>query len=425
MVLMVSWAACAQPVVEYVHRDDGAFTWKKTGEEQLPPNLRAVHFEMVSQTWQDLTWTHRVMLIMPQQMIDPQTALLLITGGMPGRQELTAMSMVVNMLGSPVVILGDIPNQPLYDGLREDALISHTFVRFLATGDANWPLLFPMTKAAIRCMDMIEAYTANEWERPVRDFVATGASKRGWTTWFTGVIADPRLRGIVPMVYDNLDLPAQMRHQIAAWGDYSPMIRDYTEKGLPDLLTTDEGRRLGSIVDPYTYRSRVGMPKLTITGTNDPYWPLDAANLYFDAFPGENFILYVPNSGHGLDDLLRVVNAQAGFFKAVTGRIPLPEPSWRWDAGRHLRLHITAGENVSQVLQWTAFSPTRDFRQAKWTMRHVAEHNGVYTCRLAYPTAGYAAIFGEITYDADGHPFPLSTNVCIVGPNGVVQAGVN
>ena len=44
-------------------------------------------------------------------------------------------------------------------------------------------------------------------------------------------------------------------------------------------------------------------PKLLLLGTNDRYWPLDALNVYWDGLPGDKYVTYVPNNGHGLKDL--------------------------------------------------------------------------------------------------------------------------
>jgi len=411
--LLMAAGAWAQPIVDYVDAPDDAYAWQVEREEMIG-RTRVTHLTLTSQTWRGITWTHRVQVLVPEGMAYPDTALLLITGGSPGVQELTLLGAAAVGVSAPVVILGDIPNQPLFDNLREDALIAFTFSEYLESGEADWPLLFPMTKAAVRAMDAIEEYTAEAWEQPVTSFVTTGASKRGWTTWFTGAMAPERLKGIAPMVYDNLDLPAQMRHQIEAWGAYSVQIDDYTERGLPDLLATEEGRRLGAMVDPYSLRDRITMPKLILTGTNDPYWPLDAANLYWDGLVGSKYILYVPNGGHGLDDFVRVLNAEVGFFLACTGRAPLPEPRWQFEEGRYLKLTIDPGSPAKRVTQWRAHSDTRDFRAVRWEEEPALEHEGSFIARQLYPDAGYSALFAEIVYEIEGREFPVSTNVRVI-----------
>jgi len=417
VTLMLTPVAWAQPVLDYVNAPDDSFAWEVVKQDPMAGGT-LTELKVTSQTWQGITWTHRVNLVLPDGCTNPSVALMAITGGSPGGKELVLLSSAAQMLSAPVVVLGDIPNQPLFDGLREDALIAYTFAKYMETGDETWPLLFPMTKAAVRTMDAVEAYTAEAWEQPITRWITTGASKRGWTTWFTGVVVPDRLDGIVPMVYDNLDLGAQMRHQIEAWGEYSEEINDYTERGLQDLLQTPEGARLSAMVDPYSLRERADMPKLIITGSNDAYWPLDAANLYWDDLPDPKYILYVPNAGHGLPDINRVIDAQVGFFKACTGRIPLPKLSWDFEDGGYLKLTIDPGDElpVLRVNEWTGHTPTRDFRGSEWRMSEAIEHNGTYIARALYPEDGHTALFAEIVYDADGREFPLSTNVRIIGP---------
>jgi len=170
---------------------------------------------------------------------------MVITGSGGIKEWLLYGTEVATDIGALFAILLDVPNQPLFDGLREDEIISYTFEKYLETGDENWPLLFPMTKSAVKAMDAVQEFAEEELDINVSGFLITGASKRGWTTWFSAVV-DSRVKAIAPIVYDNLDLPRQMQHQIDAWGAYSEQISDYTEKKLPQRLGTEEGAELSN-----------------------------------------------------------------------------------------------------------------------------------------------------------------------------------
>ena len=113
--------------------------------------------------------------------------------------------------------------------------------------------------------------------------------------------------------------------------------------------------------------------------------------------------------------MLGVINAQAGFFLACTGRAPLPQPVWEFEQGRYLKLHISSDVTPLRVTQWTANTATRDFRRSVWTQEPAIERDGQWLCRQLRPEAGHAALFGEGVYQADGRDCPLSTIVCIIG----------
>ena len=91
------------------------------------------------------------------------------------------------------------PTNRFYEGRREDDLIAYTFDQYLKTGDATWPLLFPMVKSAVRGMDAVQALAQKEFDQKIERFVVSGASKRGWTTWLSAAV-DARVQAIAPRV---------------------------------------------------------------------------------------------------------------------------------------------------------------------------------------------------------------------------------
>jgi PhoPQ-activated pathogenicity-related protein len=334
---------------------------------------------------------------------------------LPGEAHIVAA--LAESLRAPVAVLLQVPEQPLFGGMVEDEIISHTFAQFMKTNDVEWPLLLPMVKSVVRAMDAIEEFAQAEWQLDVERFLVTGASKRGWTTWLTGAV-DPRVNAIAPMVIDMLNMKPHMKLQEVSFGGYSEQIHDYTDKGLQDHLDSDRGDALRSIVDPYSYREQLKQPKLIILGTNDRYWPVDALNLYWDDLEGEKYVLYVPNNGHGLRDHMRLVGTVCALHEHVTGGKALPKLDWKFkDRGETLRLELTTDAKPEAVRSWTAASETRDFRQARWESKAVPAKEGDgrrFVIDLKRPADGFAAVFAEAQFNGQPMPFYLSTNLRVV-----------
>src|SRR5262245_59892649 len=290
-------AACTGParadLAEYVKKADEEYSWKLRGKKEVDAGT-VYEIDLVSQKWQNIVWKHDLRVYVPKDVKPKSTMRLLNTGGRPGTRDQALAFAVANNVQAPVAFRFGIPNQPLFAkdgkvGLREDALIAETFVQYLKTRDDSWPLLFPMVKSVTRSMDALQAFAKKELKADVKNFVLTGASKRGWTTWLTAAV-EPRVKAIVPMVIDTLNMQKQMPYQKESYGHYSAMIKDYTNRGLVPMPNTAEARKLWGMVDPWVYRARLKMPKMILNGTNDPYWTQDALNLYWDDLSGDKYI---------------------------------------------------------------------------------------------------------------------------------------
>jgi PhoPQ-activated pathogenicity-related protein len=406
---------------QYIRKPEAQFAWKlkqKIESERSGDRIYDLHF--VSQTWQGHTWEHQLQVYQPHAVAPTSTLFLWVTGGAARPEYVSLGFELARKINAPVAMLYHIPNQPLLeDKLREDDLIAETFVRYLKTGDEDWPLLLPMVKSVVKAMDVLQAFGKREWDKPINSFIVSGASKRGWTTWLTAAV-DRRIQAIAPVVIDALNMRAQMTRQLKAFGAYSNRLLPYSSRGLVPIPETPEGQRLLSMVDPWEYRDRLALPKLIVNGTNDFYWATDALNLYWNQLSGNKWVVYVPNAGHDLkrrdkagpDQLADLVNSLAGFSRHQISGKPMPKLSWKHETvnGR-LRLTVAATPAPVGGRLWVAEAPAQDFRTAQWRERAVTLSNNIVIGEVASPAKGYLAFYGELDYEIDGLKYRLSTQM--------------
>lgn len=424
LFLCVSMAATTlrADLESYVKAPDPSFKFTIEGETEVPGIGKAITVRLTSQTWQGIPWQHWLSVIHPEKVTHPEIGLLLINGGSTKSQAPAAiskeglvMAQIAQKTGTVVAVLSQVPNQPLFDNLKEDGLIAHTFMKFLDTRDETWPCLLPMTKSAVRALDVVQAVVKQKFSEDLKKFVVTGASKRGWTTWLTGAV-DPRVCAIAPMVIDTLNMAKQMPLQKLSFGGYSEQIEDYTKRGLQERMAEPSSKRLLELVDPYFQLKKLTMPKLIVLGTNDRYWPVDAVKMYYSDLLGEKLIHYVPNKGHGLGP--GAIEAVSAFYNCIVTGQSRPQFTWSLKtAGAEARLEIAAKDAPEKAELWHAAAATRDFRNAEWTPLPAEKNgDGKFLGKLAIPEKGFAALFGRLTYKSSvGGEYALCTNVEVLG----------
>ncbi len=426
-------AAAPQALAQYVQTPDAAYAWSVRQDLQRG-GCRVVELALTSQEWRGHSWQHRLFLILPIHRGAAQDAVMFIDGGdwqerdekpvdRPGLPRGVSRFVPLALATqSPIVVLRNVPQQPMFDGKREDALIAMTFDQYLRTEQSDWPLLLPMVNAAVRAMDATQAFLQQEKLPEVTGFTLTGASKRGWTAWLTAAV-DPRVRGVVPMVIDLLNMNAQFKQQIADYGSFSPQLRDYTQLNLFDRLQTPDGQALVRLVDPYAYRDRLTQPKLMVLGTNDPYWTVDALSLYWPGLRGDAYITYIPNAGHTLGgDWRRVAGSLFALHRHAHHLEAMPQLAWQFgpaDAQGIVELSVTSDTAPSEVRLWTATSTTRDFRNATWTATPVpakADNDQAWAVTLAPDPQAYRAAMVECVYPRRPFALHLTTVIQVLPP---------
>lgn len=397
----------------YVKKPDPSFAWSVQGEVQTPLGTITT-IDLASQTWQEIVWKHNLTVYSPKDVPAGDAMLFFITGGgtgsKPDEGDHSQGFGLARLCGARVAVLHQAPNQPLLGDKAEDALIAETFVRYLETKDENWPLLFPMVKSAVRGMDAVQAWAKDKGLPAVTRFVVTGASKRGWTTWLTGAV-DDRVIAIAPMVIVMLNLGPQGPNQLKVWGKYSEQIDDYVQRGLMSRTQTEDGKKLWTMVDPFTFRERLKKPKMLINGTNDRYWTLDAIDFYWDDLIGPKYLVELPNAGHGLDKNRDwALHGLGVFFRHVTAGRPMPTLAWTKSKGADgtftWTVHANAPPKAARL--WQAHSATRDFRESPWESTPLAP--ALEITGKAPDAADNLAFMIELEYELDGLDYHLTTS---------------
>ncbi len=437
-LLLAAPAWGAEPAVQktalddYVAGRDATYAWKL--EKTIQGDGATIFvLDLKSQSWRKppevdrSVWQHSLVIVKPNE-VKHDTAYLRIGGGSNGGplpNGASAQSIqFATRTGTVVADLGMVPNQPLVfnqDGQprREDDLIAYCHIKFMDTGDPTWLPRLPMVNSAVRAMDAVTEFLATDagGKTAIRKFVVSGGSKRGWTTWLTGAV-DPRVSAIIPIVIDVVNVRACKMNHFASYGFWAQAVGDYTRHKIHERFDTPQYAELLKIVDPYSYRDRLTLPKFIVNAAGDQYFPPDSSKFYFDDLKGPKYLRYVPNANHSLGGSDAAESILA-FYQAVLKGSPLPKYSWKVQPDGSIRVQTETKPRAVRL--WQATNPkARDFRlltigPAYKSSALESEGEGVYVARVEKPPTGWTAFFVELTFDSgEKVPYKFTTQVHIV-----------
>ncbi|HDP35024.1 MAG TPA: PKD domain-containing protein [Candidatus Hydrogenedentes bacterium] len=485
----------ADVIRRYVYACDPHYEYSMEATFNLYEQEAAAYvLNMTSGAWRsandvyETVWEHQLAVIEPNNVRE-NTAMLLVSGGRIGSgisgTEVTVLAEMAKASQSVVALLAAVPNQPLHftDERRsrsEDAIIAYSYDKYMNSYEAGepeltWPALLPMTRAAVRALDTVQDFMASKpgRVRVIDNFVVAGASKRGWTTWLTAVAEtaeaaaadrESRVSAIIPMVIDVLNMPAQLEHHYKAYQGYpynddlngifrgySTALSDYVRLEIFDRFDTAGGQSLLKIVDPYTYRDMLTLPKLIANSTGDQFFLPDSSKFYFNDMSGPNYLHYAANTDHSLSSGIMVdmdtLETILAFYRAhvknmsrtATEEVVLPSYSWEYLPNRseivdgrtvtYARTKVTADTlpRAGALKVWTAFAPeNRDFRLESsqppfWTYQWLpydpVEEGWIMEAEI--PQTGWRGFYGQLRFEgsAPGADFLFTTPVRVVPDN--------
>lgn len=422
------------PLKAYVSKIDPAFEYAMV--DTLPGEGYTMYvIRMVSQRWlteaevKDPVWWHWLTVVVPDNA-DPKTGLLFIGGGNRNREqpkepdELTLQAALASQ--SVVAELHNVPNQEVefvgdtYGPRVEDELIAYGWRKFLEGGakdeDIPWLARMPMTTAAVRALDVLQAFSKETLNNRLERFVVAGGSKRGWTTWTTGAV-DDRVVAIAPIVIDVLNVEPSFDHHWRAYGRWAPAVGNYEYEGIMEWQGSKEYARLLSLTDPYAFKDQLAKPKLLLNATGDQFFLPDSWQFYWDSLPGEKHMRYVPNSEHSMRET-DALESLISFHQMIVADQERPDFDWKVENGEII-IKTDPGFPPESITLWQANNPkARNFQvdsigRAYQASPVLLREDGQYRIRVNSPEAGWTAFYAEIT-------FPGMTSIPLKMTTGVV-----
>ena len=191
-------------------------------------------------------------------------------------------------------------------------------------------------------MDAVQEFMWEEHSASIGRFCVTGASKRGWTSWTVAAVDYERVKCVMPVMMDTVNLNPVLHNHYRSLGNWTVQFADYwLERVLADL-DSDGFQQLSNIIDPYVYRERYGDHLVNYIGMgNDEFFLPDDSWFYWDGLgnnPVQNYFQMVPNCGHDWScSQEKLWEGSIGLYYSFMAGIDLPKTYYKRWGGENFR----------------------------------------------------------------------------------------
>jgi PhoPQ-activated pathogenicity-related protein len=216
-------------------------------------------------------------------------------------------------------------------------------------------------------------------------------------------------------------MPVSLNNQLKAYGSYSEQIDDYVKLEIPQSTASKKGKAVTTMIDPYSYRKKLDVPKMIFIGTNDEYWTVDAIKFYIDKIPGETMLHYVPNAGHDLGGGISALQTLGVLYGKMLQSKPYPvlQTTTKVAEGKVQLKIIAPTSELEEMKVWSATSGTMDFRKQKWSSQSAGKGQAENTIMVELPASGYKAFYVDAQYRNTQGTYTSSTRMYLLSAKGI------
>ncbi|KAJ8037104.1 Autocrine proliferation repressor protein A [Holothuria leucospilota] len=442
---------------EYVQIRDPEYGYKLLPEYTMrnrDESYTAFVLNMTSHQWLSADkvsrtlWWHFMTVIIPDEIVYPDIGCIYLTGGSNHHDpqdpttdvELRLVTATATRLGIVCALQRQVPNgkfkffdDPEKEYRGGDDLIAYTIKYFMNghTDDPEALLLVPMTKSAVRGMDTITNFA----DHRINKFFVLGASKRGWAAWLTAAV-DKRVIAVAPLVLDFLNMIPNFAHHYRSLNGWAWAMKDYWYHNVTVLLNHPDIYLATNIIDPFSYRALLTMPKYVVTGSMDEFFLPDDSHYYYSEMLGDTYLRIHQNTDHILIGRYQeIVDELVGFALSVFEGEKFPKLTWeRTEGSGKGFITVTTDRKPFNITAWkadTATDTSRDFRilvartpnttdvkPQRTLYRDIGVGNpeeNVYQAVVEIPNKGWSCFFIEMMFEAPkGQYVAFTTEVNIV-----------